>query len=122
MHESSLVRTLLHQVSDLLIQHHGESVEEIVIELGPLSGVEPLLVRSSFELLAPDYSMQQTRLVIHEIPLEAKCRVCQSSFEIERFKFRCPSCGATDIQVVRGDEFRLINISIKQPVAGNTAV
>lgn len=122
MHEASLVRTLLKQVSELLVQHHGESVEEVVIELGPLSGVESLLVRSSFELLAHEYSMEQARLVIHEIPLEAKCRVCQSLFEIERFKFLCTRCGATDIQVVRGDEFRLVNISIKQPVEGNTAV
>ena len=121
MHESSLVRTLLHQVNDLLIQHHGEAVEEIVIELGPLSGVEPLLVRSSFELLAPEYGMIGTRLVIQEVPLVAKCRACTSTFEVEGFKFRCIRCGSSDIQVIRGDEFRLVNIAIQQPVEGNTA-
>lgn len=122
MHETSLVRTMLNQVSDLLVEHHGESVEEIVIELGPLSGVEPLLVTSAFALLSPEYSMDAARLIIQEVPLEAKCRVCRTLFEIEHFKFLCSSCGATDIQIIRGDQFQLVNISIKQAVAGNTAL
>lgn len=116
MHESSLVRTLLNQVAALLAEHHGESVEEICVELGPLSGVEPLLIQSSFEQLAPEHEMSGARLIINEIPLEAKCRQCGVTFEIERFRFLCSSCGSSDVQVVRGDEFRLLDITIRQPV------
>lgn len=116
MHEVSLVRTLLDKVAALLAEHQGESVEEIHVELGPLSGVEPLLVQSAFEQLAPGHAMTEARLVINEIPLEARCRQCGALFEIERFKFQCASCGSSDVQVVRGDEFRLLNITIRQPV------
>ena len=51
MHEESLVRSLLHQVEDLAQQHHATEVEDIEVEIGPLSGVEPLLVREAFERL-----------------------------------------------------------------------
>lgn len=120
MHEASLVSTLLHQVSELRIQHQADAVEEIVVEIGPLSGVESLLIRSAFDRLAPDHGMEHTRLVIREIPLEAKCLACDALFEIERFKFLCTHCGATNIQVIRGDEVRLVNIAVRQSVQGNT--
>lgn len=116
MHEASLVRTLLEKVATLLREHHGDSVDEVWIELGPLSGVEPLLVQSAFEQLAPLHAMSTAKLMIREIPLEAKCRNCGDLFEIKHFRFRCQSCESSDIQVIRGDEFRLLSITIQQPV------
>ncbi|MDB5339354.1 MAG: hydrogenase nickel incorporation protein [Planctomycetaceae bacterium] len=116
MHEASLVRTLLDKVATLLKEHQGEAVEEVCIELGPLSGVEPLLVQSAFEMLAPQYSLSDAKLIIHEIPLEAKCRDCGALFEIKNFRFRCELCESSAVQVVRGDEFRLLNITIRQAV------
>lgn len=116
MHEASLVRTLLNKVAALLAEHGGGSVEQIQVELGPLSGVEPLLIQSAFEQLAPGHAMTEARLIINEIPLEAKCRRCGTLFEIECFKFRCTTCESFDVHVVRGDEFRLLNVTIRQPV------
>jgi hypothetical protein len=51
MHEESLVRSLLHQVEDLARQHHATEVDDIEVEIGPLSGVESLLVQEAFERL-----------------------------------------------------------------------
>lgn len=122
MHEASLVRTLLNQVSDLLTEHRGDCVETIFIELGPLSGVEPLLVQSAFEQLAPESPVAGAKLVIQEIALGARCRQCHADFEIQRFQFLCPACGSRDVQVVSGDEFRLLSITIKQSLTDQASV
>ncbi len=122
MHEASLVRTLLHKVSDLLTEHQGDCVETITVELGPLSGVEPLLVQSAFEQLAPQSPVAGAQLVINEVALGAKCRQCHVDFEVQRFKFLCPTCGSNDVQVVRGDEFRLLSITIKQSLTDQARV
>ncbi len=114
MHEASLVRTLLAKVAAVCLEHQGDSVTEVCVELGPLSGVEPLLVQSAFEQLAPEHGMVTAKLVITEIPLEAKCRDCGAVFEIQKFRFRCEICESPSIQVVRGDEFRLLNVTIRQ--------
>lgn len=114
MHELSLVRSLLHQVQDVMREHQAESVENIQVEMGPLSGVEPLLVDSAFQQLAPEYAMAGTTLTIREIPLEARCLACQAEFALVNFHFLCPQCQSPQIQVVRGDQFRLIDITIKQ--------
>ena len=114
MHEASLIRTLLTQVGALLVANQGDSVDSIVVELGPLSGVEPLLVKSAFDQLVATSPLAGARLEIHEVPLEAKCRQCQAEFEVRHFRFLCPNCASTDVQVVRGDEFRLISITIQK--------
>ena len=122
MHEASLVRTLLRKVTDLLAEHQGDSVETIIVELGPLSGVEPLLVQSAFDQLVSQSPLAGAQLMINEIPLEAKCRECQALFEVESFRFLCPTCGATNVQVVRGDEFRLLSITIQQSLTDKANV
>ncbi len=122
MHEASLVRTLLDKVTALLTEHRGESVDEIRVELGPLSGVEPLLIQSAFEQLAPQHALGNSKLVINEIPLTAKCRTCGAKFEIERFRFRCSACESSELQVISGDEFRLLSITIQQSVNVETPV
>lgn len=122
MHEASLVRTLLQKVSDLLTEHRGVRVETITVELGPLSGVEPLLVQSAFEELSLQSSLAGAKLVLQEIGLGAKCRHCHADFEIPKFKFVCPACGSTDVQVVYGDEFRLLSITIEQSLTDQASV
>ena len=117
MHETALVRSLLVQVEYLLHEHGGASVERIVVEIGPLSGVEPLLVRGAFEQFAPLTSTVATAdLQIEETSLAAECNRCQSEFEIPAFQFVCPACGSTAVRVIRGDEFRLLSVDIAVPV------
>jgi hydrogenase nickel incorporation protein HypA/HybF len=112
MHESSLVRTLLRQVEAICIRHGGLAVDEICIEIGPLSGVEPLLVRSAFLELAPGWGMHGSRLVIEEVPLSARCPLCEV-VEVNVGCIRCPHCGSQNVRIVSGDEVRLQAVTIK---------
>jgi hydrogenase nickel incorporation protein HypA/HybF len=112
MHEASLVQSLLAQSARILEEHGGRSVESIRVEIGPLSGVEPLLVKSAFERMCDSTPCRGAILTIEEVPLSARCRRCRAEFEIEAFQFVCPSCEATSIQVMRGDEFRLLEVTI----------
>jgi hydrogenase nickel incorporation protein HypA/HybF len=114
MHEASLVQSLLAQSARILEEHGGRSVESIRVEIGPLSGVEPLLVRSAFERMCDSTPCRGAFLTIEEVPLSARCQRCCLEFEIEAFRFVCPSCKSTLIQVTRGDEFRLLDVTIHE--------
>ncbi len=113
MHEASLVRSLLNQVTDLARQHGGGSVTEIRVEIGPLAGVEPLLVRSAFEQLVCGTELDDATLVIDEVPLVARCETC-GEFAVDGFRFRCPGCDASRVTVVRGDEFRIASFTFAE--------
>lgn len=113
MHEASLVRDLLQQVSQLMREHQGESVEAIRIEIGPLSGVERPLLEIAFAQQAPETACRGAQLQIETIALSAACRDCGEAFCVERFRFVCPACQSSRIQVTGGDEIRLLDVSIR---------
>ena len=122
MHEFSLVRSLLEQVDEIVISNHGRSAKEIHVEIGPLSGVEPLLVKEAFEQLSGSRSRETsirvltnsaTTLVIDEVPLTARCQDCCTEFELSNFRFICPNCGGRETRILRGDAFRLMSVTIE---------
>lgn len=114
MHETSLVRSLLNQVERLRETHGGSSVRQIEVEIGPLSGVEPLLVREAFDRLAEAFPCVDAELVIHEVSLRACCRDCRAEFTLQSFRFECPKCASRSIRVTHGDEFRLLNVTLEK--------
>jgi hydrogenase nickel incorporation protein HypA/HybF len=116
MHEASLVKSLLDQVETLRVQHGGTGVNEICIEIGPLSGVEPLLVRSAFEQLSPGFGLDGTRLSIDEVPLIARCPVCDV-VEVSLPRIACPVCGSPEVRIISGDTVRLKSITIQQELS-----
>ncbi len=107
MHEVSLVRSLLEQVDRIVASQGGRAAVEVRVEVGPLSGVEPLLVKAAFTQLAGDET-----LVIDEVPLTAQCDSCHAEFELENFRFVCPDCDSRETSIVRGDAFRLMSVIV----------
>ena len=115
MHETSLVRSLLRQVGELLVKHGGSCVETIRVEIGPLSGVERLLVESAFSQIVESTACRGADLVVEEIPLAAVCRECTAEFEVEQFRFLCPCCDSGRVRITGGDQFRLLDVTIETP-------
>lgn len=121
MHERSLVRELLRQVDAIRLQHEAERVSEVRVRVGPLSGVEPLLLASAFEELVADSRAAGASLVIDEVPLLAVCKLCDRQMEVTDFVFRCRNCDG-NVHVTQGDEFELISVSLSESVAAEEAV
>ena len=114
MHEESLIRSLLRQVDELMLTHQGVAVEEIEVEVGPLSGVEPFLLMDAFERLKSESSSSTGRLSIVEVGLDVLCRDCQCKSQLKNFHFACHECGSTSVQILCGDEFRLLSVRMQQ--------
>ncbi len=107
MHEFSLVRSLLEQVERIVTEQGGRAAVEVRVEIGPLSGVEPLLVKEAFSQLSVDAT-----LIIDEVPLMARCHSCAREFELKDFRFACPHCNSRETSIVRGDTFRLMSVTV----------
>ena len=120
MHERSLVRALIRQVEHVVADNGGRPVAEVRVKVGPLSGVEPLLLRSAFEHCAPATCAANAKLVIDEVPLIAVCEGCDHTFELADYRFRCPRCEAESVRVTQGDDFQLVSVTIgsTEPAGG----
>ena len=119
MHEFSLASALLDEVARVVISGGGGFVQEVHVEVGPLGGVEPLLLESAFEQLRPGTSSESARLVLHSVPLLAECGECDRRFEVSAFAFACPGCGA-DGRIVQGDGVILRRVVLTQPDPGGS--
>ena len=121
MHEMSLVQSLLTQVEELAALSTGESIVEIRVSVGVLSGVEPELVASAFEQLAPQSGASAARLVLTAKPLRAQCSSCDQEFEMLEFRFRCPVCASKRLRVTGGEAMVLESIRVAEATPEGTA-
>lgn len=115
MHEFSLVASLMSQAIAVAAEHGGLPIDEIRIEIGPLSGVEPILVQDAFARLAADRQLTGARLAIDEVPLQCQCEQCDGGFVLEDFHFQCPTCGTPRVRVLSGDAVRLMSVTLREP-------
>ncbi|MDZ4850995.1 MAG: hydrogenase maturation nickel metallochaperone HypA [Pirellulaceae bacterium] len=111
MHETTLVRELLVQVKQVMVDNSIERVTTIRIEVGPLAGVDPLLVEQAYFLLVQRTEFERTHLMVDQPALMAVCHDCQRQFEVVDFKFLCPGCLSHSVQVISGDQVRLLDIT-----------
>lgn len=112
MHERSLVQTLLNQVQQIVDAEGGGVVKEIQVQVGDLSGVEPLLFESAFAELVTEWFSQECRLVLDIVPVKAECRLCGQCFEVQDYEFLCPACGTGPVEVIQGDQVKLMSITV----------
>ncbi len=121
MHEKSLVQSLLTQVKAIMLEHGANSVESVTVEIGPLSGVEPLLVEDAFFELLPAIAVGNPTLNVQVIDLTIRCRECQDETSVADLTLQCVKCGSVLVQVIRGDEFRLMDLSLNVPADSKDA-
>jgi len=112
MHERSLIQSLLRQVEQIVATEGGGQVAEIRVQVGDLSGVEPLLFQMAFDDMVPAVFSSECQLALEMIPVTAVCSECEHQFEIVDFQFRCPACQTGSVQVIQGDKVKLISVTI----------
>lgn len=121
MHEGSLITSLLRQVAELAAEHRAQSVNEIRIEVGLLSGVEPVLLREAFDRLKTGTVAAGATLAIDAAGLTCRCRGCQLSFTTSEMCFVCPACGVRQVDVTAGDAVLLLSCTLDQPEEATSA-
>ncbi len=118
MHELSVCQSLLTQVDAIARKEKAEAVSRVTIEVGPLSGVEPGLLRAAFNVLRFSGLAAGADLVI-ETPLVAvRCLECGARSNTRANRLVCGACAGYRTVVVEGDELRLLQVamSVSRPM------
>jgi hydrogenase nickel incorporation protein HypA/HybF len=121
MHEYSLAKALIEQVRDIASGRGAQKVIEIVVEAGPLSGIEPILMATAFERLTARSELHGARLTIQSVPLTIRCHACGVLSALEESHFVCPSCESTTVQVLSGDRVVLLHVELGMMEASEVA-
>lgn len=120
MHELSICTALMEQVERIAREHQAGRVERIVLQVGPLSGVEPPLLKRAWPLVSIGTVAEEAELVIETAAVEVRCTQCGAVSEVALNRLLCTACGDFRTRLVSGDEMLLANMElsplINQPV------
>lgn len=111
MHERSLVQILLEQIEDELQSRGLHGLTEVRLEIGEFTGVEPSLLALAFAEMSASRWRRDLQLRLDVVPLTARCRQCATDFRVERFRFVCPNCDHAGVDVIAGEELRLVSLT-----------
>lgn len=107
MHELSVAREIIGIVEGEMTRLRLRKIETVNIRLGALSGIHPEALAFGYEASVVDTRLDGSRLVIEQVPIRGRCRLCTKEFEIEGFVFLCPHCQASDLDMIAGEELEI---------------
>lgn len=110
MHELSVCLSLLQQVERIAHERNANVVERIVLKIGPLSGIEPQLLRNAYPLAATGTVAQDAELVISDAKIVVHCSECGAESQVPPNRLLCSQCGDFRTRLVSGDEMILQSV------------
>ncbi len=113
MHELSLCRGMLQQVTRIAEAHHAIAINAIRLHIGPLAGVEVALLERAFPLVSRGTIAEHAALEVTRSVVTIYCRKCGNKCEPKRLLI-CNSCHNSVTQLLSGDEMRIENIVLKK--------
>lgn len=113
MHEFSVCQVLIRQIESIAGDHGAQAVKRIVLEIGPLSGIEIPLIEQAFPFAAAGTLAQNATLIIEPAPVVVRCRVCGAQGETRPNRLSCAACGEFGTELVSGDEMALMQLEME---------
>ena len=113
MHELSVCQGLMRQVERIAQDSAASSVERIVLKVGPLSGVEPDLLRHAFTIAREGTVAQTAELEVQQGPVMVRCRSCGGAGAATVNRLVCPDCGDWQVDVTEGEELLLMSLDLE---------
>ena len=112
MHELSLCEDLLGQVVAIAAKNNARSAESITVQIGALSGVEPLLLDSAFSMIKVGTVAENAELILQTSPVIVLCQLCGAQSEVAANRLLCNTCQSHETTLVSGDELILASVAL----------
>jgi len=112
MHELAICQALMEQVEQIAASKQAVSVVRIVLQIGPLSGVEADLLQQAFPIASAGTVAENCQLDIEVQPVHVCCDVCGMISDATVNNLVCAECGDWHTKLVSGDEMLLQTVEL----------
>lgn len=112
MHEYSIVSSLLSLCEKEAKKQNAKFIKKLTVRLGRLSGVEPHLLKTCFDVFKEDTICHNAILILKIIEVKLFCHSCQKEYVILDNNFLCHVCQSDETNIVNGQEMLLESIEI----------
>lgn len=113
MHELSIAESVLSIVEDYARRNDASKVLSVKLRIGEMSAVQPEALAFCFEICANGTVAEGASLEIERVPLSARCRDCNATFDVEVYCFLCPDCGSTEVEIISGRELQVTEMEVE---------
>lgn len=112
MHELSVCLSLLAQLERIAAEQRSPGIVRVVVGIGPLSGVEPALLRNAFPLAVAGTLAEGAALDLDTVAVRIRCTVCSTTADAAPNRLLCPACGDFRTRLVSGDDLVLKRVEL----------
>ena len=112
MHELSVCLSLLQQLETIARQHNAASVDQVFLKVGPLSGIEPELLRKAYPLAVAGTVAEAAELFIEYGEVIVTCTECGAESPAKPNRLLCAACGDFRTRLISGDEMTLQRVEL----------
>ena len=99
MHEGMVAHSLFEAISEEAAKQNARPIAAR-ISCGTFTAVNDEILRFAFEAVADRTICEGMKLEVEHKPLQAKCRNCSSTFDVEFSHPKCPGCGGEDFDLL----------------------
>ena len=93
MHELSVVEGLIRTLTREADLRGFTHISRVELEVGVLRGLDVRQLEGCFDLFVDEDLLRGAKLEISEIPVDATCRACGTSWTSLKLRMSCPTCG-----------------------------
>ena len=119
MHELSIAQEIIEIIGQSVPEEQRHLVKSVKVEVGKFSNVLPDSLKFCYEASVNNTDLQNSVMLIEEIPLKIKCNPCSAETVLDDFMFICPECGNTDITILTGKELNICEIELFDKIEEN---
>jgi len=114
MHEMSIVMNIVDAILEEAEKHGAKKIKSVHLKAGKLHQIIPETLQFCYKIATKDTIATDSELQIEEVPITARCRRCNKTFEAKDFIFICPDCEVADTETISGDELTIESIEIER--------
>lgn len=114
MHELAVCQGLIREVERVVAENHAARATSLTLQIGPLSGVEEILLRDAFPIASAGTIAEGAELNIQSMPILVCCLTCGEQSTATLNKLVCGCCGDFRTQVISGEELLLRSVELER--------
>ncbi len=114
MHELAICQSLLASVEQTVRSHKAQAASKVTVSIGPLSGIEPPLLKRAWTIARAGTLAQNALLTISVTPLIVKCSACGHEGHAQANRLICEHCSDWRVTLLSGDEMLLSSVELDE--------
>lgn len=114
MHELSVCQSMLQQIEAVVAENDAIGVHRVLVQIGPLSGVEAELLAQAFPIAIAGSVADGAELVMETLPIRVRCQSCGAESEAGANRLICGDCGDWHTTLISGDEMLLASLELEK--------